>query len=352
MFAIPFTIIFNDGSAIGATNYKAGNTNLNLEAWIYNTQRRDDKFNALYGDLTNITIPKQKLKVKDPNHLTTQEISTLTKEIEDANPFVYTVTVSDTGLAKLYFKYPDVSRYILPDDLLILSEDKPATEPDKNEDAKTPSNPTSDTQNPETKPSDKPAVDSGENNNDQPATPTTPSTAEAVIPETKPVSNQVKQHKPSKVVITNRVPITGTIHAPILFNNPNYKIALLDENGNYTGKYISTNSTWKYFEKAIIKGRLCYRLGSSQQWVPADYLTTKAATSHKETKYTNIGYVAALQNHPTWKIALYNQNGKITSYLKPNSSWKIFAKRIINGQLMYRLGSQNQWIPAKYISVK
>jgi hypothetical protein len=64
------------------------------------------------------------------------------------------------------------------------------------------------------------------------------------------------------------------------------------------------------------------------------------------------GFVARLAKHPTWKIALFNSQGKVTGYLRTNSNWKVFASKKINGRLMYRLGNDNQWIPAEYIQVR
>ena len=66
--------------------------------------------------------------------------------------------------------------------------------------------------------------------------------------------------------------ISGIAHAPVINNNPGWMIALLDGEGNYTGKYISTNSNWKVFARKTINGRTYYRLGTDQQWAPASYL--------------------------------------------------------------------------------
>lgn len=71
----------------------------------------------------------------------------------------------------------------------------------------------------------------------------------------------------------NQKPIkkTGIVYAPIINNNLNWKIRLLDSNGHYT-KYIRTNTRWKYFDIKMIKGMKCYKLGTNQQWVPAKYV--------------------------------------------------------------------------------
>lgn len=64
---------------------------------------------------------------------------------------------------------------------------------------------------------------------------------------------------------------TGIVYAPIINNNLNWKIRLLDSNGHYT-KYIKTNTRWKYFDIKTIQGMKCYKLGTDKQWVPGKFL--------------------------------------------------------------------------------
>lgn len=65
---------------------------------------------------------------------------------------------------------------------------------------------------------------------------------------------------------------TGFVYAPVISHNPNWMIQLMDENGHYTGKYIKTNSRWKYFDVKTIKGMKCYKLGTDKQWAPGKFL--------------------------------------------------------------------------------
>lgn len=66
---------------------------------------------------------------------------------------------------------------------------------------------------------------------------------------------------------------TGIVYAPVINNNPNWKVRLLDSDGHYT-QYIRTNTRWKYFDVKIIRGIKCYKLGTDKQWVPAKYVKT------------------------------------------------------------------------------
>ncbi len=65
---------------------------------------------------------------------------------------------------------------------------------------------------------------------------------------------------------------TFLVYAPIINNDPNWKIALRDGDGHLTGKYIKTNSRWKVFDTKTMKGGTWYKLGTDQQWAPAAYL--------------------------------------------------------------------------------
>lgn len=65
---------------------------------------------------------------------------------------------------------------------------------------------------------------------------------------------------------------TFTVYAPVINNDPNWKIALRDGDGHLTGKYIKTNSHWKVFDTKQMKGGTWYKLGTNKQWAPAAYL--------------------------------------------------------------------------------
>ena len=135
-------------------------------------------------------------------------------------------------------------------------------------------------------------------------------------------------------------------------------ITLVNGKGEVSGQTIEANSDYKVFAKKTINGKVYYRLGTDNQWVVADAVSsitpkveTNATTS--ETPLSTVGYLPVVKNHPTWKIALVDGDGHYTGqYLAPNTNWKVFAKKTINGQTYYRLGSEDQWIPATYFQLK
>lgn len=64
--------------------------------------------------------------------------------------------------------------------------------------------------------------------------------------------------------------IPKIVYVPIINNNSNYHVRLLDSEGHYQ-KYIATNTRWKVWSVKIIKGMKCYKIGTDTQWVPAKF---------------------------------------------------------------------------------
>lgn len=86
-------------------------------------------------------------------------------------------------------------------------------------------------------------------------------------------ATEQKKAAPKKAVKAKpKAKETFTVYAPVINNNPNWKIALRDGDGHLTGKYIKTNSRWKVFDTKQMKGGTWYKLGTNEQWAPAAYL--------------------------------------------------------------------------------
>jgi hypothetical protein len=84
-------------------------------------------------------------------------------------------------------------------------------------------------------------------------------------------------------------------------------------------------------------------------WKNNNTNTNKPSTSSEE----KVSGVATVTYKGRGGVNLLNAEGKYQNqYVKKGSAWKVFAKKTINGETMYRLGTQSQWIPAKYVSVK
>lgn len=70
------------------------------------------------------------------------------------------------------------------------------------------------------------------------------------------------------------------------------------------------------------------------------------------TNETPVHGILTVKYNGRGKVNLLDNNGKYQmQYVSKNSRWKVFAKATINGRVMYRIGSQRQWIPAQYSNV-
>lgn len=74
----------------------------------------------------------------------------------------------------------------------------------------------------------------------------------------------------SKPAVKPAKKVPEIVYVPIINNNPNYHVRLLDSKGHYQ-KYIATDTRWKVWGVKIIKGMKCYRIGTNDQWVPAKF---------------------------------------------------------------------------------
>lgn len=159
---------------------------------------------------------------------------------------------------------------------------------------------------------------------------------------------------------TNTSHVSGVLTAKY---NGKGKIRLLDANGRYQNQYVSKNTKWKVFEKGIINGHVMYRIGSQKQWIPASYTNWDASTeaktstntsaSHsKATNRKSISGVAVVVYGGAGKVRLLNSNGQYQNqYINKGTQWKVFESATINGQTMFRLGSDSQWVPSIYVKV-
>ena len=92
------------------------------------------------------------------------------------------------------------------------------------------------------------------------------------------------------------------------------------------------------------------------RWVQSSYLASNKGTTNPSTPAgeTAVKGVATVVYSGKGKVALRDGNDKVTGkqYVANGSKWKVFAKKTVNGQVLYRLGSQSQWIRAGYVTVK
>lgn len=139
------------------------------------------------------------------------------------------------------------------------------------------------------------------------------------------------------------------------------QVRLLDGNGNYQNQYLAKNTKWKTFAKAMINNLVCYRLGTDKQWIPSKYsdlsddyspckgeggyvISTPSMTNREELH--TVGYTVY---SGAGKIRLLDSKGNYMSqYVDKNASYKVFEKGTLNNRILYRIGTDQQWIPSDY----
>ena len=72
----------------------------------------------------------------------------------------------------------------------------------------------------------------------------------------------------------------------------------------------------------------------------------------KPINKTGIVYVPVINCNPNWNIRLLDSDGHYTKYIRTNTHWKYFDVKIIKGMKCYKLGTDTQWVPAKYTIVQ
>ena len=69
-------------------------------------------------------------------------------------------------------------------------------------------------------------------------------------------------------------------------------------------------------------------------------------------KTPSIAYVPVISNNQNYKVRLLDSKGHYQKYINTNTSWKIWAEKTIRGMKCYKIGTDQQWLPAKYTIVQ
>lgn len=176
--------------------------------------------------------------------------------------------------------------------------------------------------------------------------------------------------------------------ATVTYQGPG-KVRLLNSQGQFQNQYLAPNTQWKTFAKGIIRQQTMYKLGSDAQWIPAQYTNLSQAlpqnggqnnannnqngnqaNNQNTNQNNNQNNQNTNQNNkqgaqpisqrqrvsglvqvfgPSTGTRLYQANGaEANQVVRNHSVWKAFEKAMIGDQLMYRIGSNTQWLPARY----
>lgn len=138
---------------------------------------------------------------------------------------------------------------------------------------------------------------------------------------------------------------TGTLYVPVVGKDVNCKVRLLDDAGKYTDDYVVTDTTVKALASKVVNGVTFYKVAENR-WIPAKFAEV---LSDKEVAFKGVAKTF-VKGHANYAVAMLDADGKYTGkFLKQGSSFKVFAKKVINGHLCYRLGTQAQWVPARFL---
>lgn len=138
---------------------------------------------------------------------------------------------------------------------------------------------------------------------------------------------------------------TGTLYVPVVGKDVNCKVRLLDDAGKYTNDYVVTDTTVKALASKVVNGVTFYKVAENR-WIPAKFAEV---LSDKEVAFKGVAKTF-VKGHANYAVAMLDADGKYTGkFLKQDSSFKVFAKKVINGHLCYRLGTQAQWVPARFL---
>lgn len=133
----------------------------------------------------------------------------------------------------------------------------------------------------------------------------------------------------------------------VLYINQN--VDLFDKDGHNTNILLNKGTYWKIWGAKVINGKLFYRVGTQKQWVAAESVKVVDNKAIKETPVTGVVKVH-VNGHPDYQVAMLDDKGNYTGqFLIQGNSYKLVAKKIINGRLCYRLGTQKQWVPVEYL---
>lgn len=78
--------------------------------------------------------------------------------------------------------------------------------------------------------------------------------------------------------------------------------------------------------------------------VPAKKVVAKPKTP-------SICYVPILYGNPNYKVRLLDSEGHYQKYIATNTRWEVWGVKIIKGMKCYRIGTDAQWVPAKFTKI-
>lgn len=125
-------------------------------------------------------------------------------------------------------------------------------------------------------------------------------------------------------------------------------VAMWQFTDNWHGLGVDGNITLK---ELITKGA-----EKAQKKVPSSkashYSGIEKERKCAEKKIMGTVYAPVINGNPNWMISLRDSSGHATGkYIRTNTHWKVFAEKTIKGQKYFKLGTDTQWVPAKFTKI-
>ena len=68
-------------------------------------------------------------------------------------------------------------------------------------------------------------------------------------------------------------------------------------------------------------------------------------------KVPKIVYVPIINSDPNYHVRLLDSKGHYQKYIATNTRWKVWNAKIIKGMKCYKIGTDTQWVPAKFTKI-
>ena len=68
-------------------------------------------------------------------------------------------------------------------------------------------------------------------------------------------------------------------------------------------------------------------------------------------KTPSVCYVPVLYGNPNYKVRLLDSKGHYQKYIETNTHWKVWGVKMIKGMKCYKIGTDEQWVPAKFTKI-
>lgn len=140
---------------------------------------------------------------------------------------------------------------------------------------------------------------------------------------------------------------TGRIDRPDFNDFPSIdSVAIWQFTDNWCGLKVDGNITLK---ELITDGAEKMQKKSPSSKV-SGHSETEKERKGAEKKITGTVYAPMINGNPNWMISLRDSAGHATGkYIRTNTYWKVFAEKTIKHEKYYKLGTEKQWVPVKYL---